>query len=209
MFILISNIYNYFSNIIKFNLNFNFLAKVVVNSKVHVNVKLNAPCYIKESTIDNYTYVGSNSNISNTSIGKFCSIGKNFSCGLGLHPLNGISTSPMFYSTKKQNGFSLVSKNNYVENKNITIGNDVFIGMNVTILDGVKIGNGAVVGACSFVNKDIPDYAIVGGNPAKILKYRFKENEIERLNSLSWWNWDEDKLKNVEKNFYNINSLDA
>jgi acetyltransferase-like isoleucine patch superfamily enzyme len=110
----------------------------------------------------------------------------------------------MFYSTKKQNGFSLVSSNKYDENKNITIGNDVFIGMNVTILDGVKIGNGVVVGACSFVNKDIPDYAIVGGNPAKILKYRFNENEIERLNSLSWWNWDEDKLKNVESHFFNI-----
>jgi virginiamycin A acetyltransferase len=209
MFILISNIYNFFSNIIKFNLNFNYIGKVVMNSQIQENVKLNIPCYIKDSKIENYTYIGSNSNISNTSIGKFCSIGKNFSCGLGLHPLNGISTSPMFYSTKKQNGFSLVSRNKYEENKNITIGNDVFIGMNVTILDGVKIGNGVVVGACSFVNKDIPDYAIVGGNPAKILKYRFKENEIERLNSLGWWNWDEDKLKNVEKNFFNINSFDA
>jgi acetyltransferase-like isoleucine patch superfamily enzyme len=176
----------------------------VIKSNIHDNVKLNIPCYIQDSTIDNYTYIASNSNISNTSIGKFCSIGKNFSCGLGLHPLNGISTSPMFYSTKKQNGFSLVSRNKYDENKNITIGNDVFIGMNVTILDGVKIGNGVVVGACSFVNKYIPDYDIVGGNTARILKYRFKEDEIERLNSLSWWNWDDDKLKNVESHFFNI-----
>lgn len=212
MFVLLNNFlfnfYTFFSNFFQYKLNFNFLGNVVVNSKIRKNVVLNYPCHIQFSEINDYTYVASNCYISNTFIGKFCSIGKNFNCGLGIHPVNGISTSPMFYSVNKQNGYSLVNKNKIKESKRIYIGNDVFVGINVTILDGVKIGNGAVIGACSFVNKDVPDYAIVGGNPAKIIRFRFNDSEINKLNSVCWWNWDLEKLKNVEENFFNVNDFD-
>ncbi|WP_435801063.1 DapH/DapD/GlmU-related protein [Polaribacter sp.] len=108
------------------------------------------------TSIDDYTYVDINSYISETKIGKFCSIGPNLTCGWGIHPTNGISTSPMFYSTKKQNGITLSKENKIKERKPIKIGNDVLIGINVTILDGINIGDAAVIGAGSVVSKDIP-----------------------------------------------------
>ena len=77
-------------------------------------------------------------------------------CGWGIHPTQGISTSPMFYSSKKQNGITLSLIDKVEETKTIKIGNDVFIGANVTILDGISIGNGAIIGAGAVVSKDIP-----------------------------------------------------
>ena len=94
-------------------------------------------------------------------------------------------------------GHNIWEKFNYKINRKrqIIIGNDVTIGANVTIMGGVTIGNGAVVGANSLVTKDIPPYAIVGGNPAKIIKYRFEDEIIEKLNEIKWWNWSEEKIK--------------
>ena len=77
----------------------------------------------------------------------------------------------------------------------IIIGNDVWIGAKSTIMSGVKIGDGAIIGATATVSKDVPPYAIVVGNPAKIVKYRFTENQIESLMKIAWWNWTEDRIK--------------
>ena len=77
----------------------------------------------------------------------------------------------------------------------IIIQNDVWIGAKSTIMSGVKISNGSIVGAGSVVTKDVPPYAIVAGNPAKIVKYRFTEEQIGKLLSIAWWNWDEQKIK--------------
>jgi virginiamycin A acetyltransferase len=77
----------------------------------------------------------------------------------------------------------------------IIIENDVWIGANSTIMSGIKIGNGAIVAAGSTVTKDVPPYAIVAGNPAKVVKYRFTEEQIEKLLSISWWDWDEQKIR--------------
>ena len=77
---------------------------------------------------------------------------------------------------------------------NVIIGNDVWIGMNVFILSGVTIGDGAVVGAGALVSKDVPPYAIVGGNPAKIIRYRFDPQTIKKLLSIAWWNWSDDEI---------------
>ena len=76
----------------------------------------------------------------------------------------------------------------------IIIQNDVWIGAKSTVMSGVKISNGAIVGACSVVTKDVPPFAIVAGNPAKVVKYRFTEEQIEKLLSIAWWNWDEQKI---------------
>lgn len=96
------------------------------------------------------------------------------------------------------------AENKIVERKPITIGNDVFIGMNVCILDGVSIGNGAVIGAGAVLNKDIPPYAIAVGVPARVVKYRFAPDIIEKLQEIEWWNWDDDKLQNIEKMFFDV-----
>ena len=83
----------------------------------------------------------------------------------------------------------------------LTIGNDVWIGANVVVLSGVKIGNGVIVAANAVVSSDIPDYAIVGGVPSKIIKYRFSEEVRNKLNSDAWWDWDYNIIKNKKELF--------
>lgn len=185
--------------------NYDF-SKLLVSNMVDKNkhVVLYAPYSVNESTIGDYTYVAQNSVISKTTIGKFCSIGPNLFCGWGIHPTNGLSTSPMFYSLLKQNGMTLSAVDKVKERKPIIIGNDVFIGANVTILDGVTIGDGAIIGAGAVVSKDIPPYAIAVGCPIEIKRYRFPSEQIDALQKIKWWNFDEEKLKDVEKYFFDV-----
>jgi acetyltransferase-like isoleucine patch superfamily enzyme len=170
-------------------------------------VKIYPYAKITTAIIGSYTYISENAVICNSIIGKFCSIGPNLICGWGIHPLNGISTHPMFYSINKQNGITLTKQTKVQEVKLTVIGNDVFIGMNVTILDGVTIGHGAVIGACSMVNKDVPPYAIVGGVPAKIIGYRFDEQTIEKLLAKQWWDFNIDQLNDIEQNFFDVETF--
>jgi acetyltransferase-like isoleucine patch superfamily enzyme len=155
-------------------------------------------------TVGKGSYIGYNALISDTTIGKFCSIGPNLSCGWGIHPINGISTSPAFFSTKKQAGFTFSKVDKLDERKPITIGNDVFIGWNVTILDGVTIGDGAIIGAGAVVSKDIPPYAVAVGCPIQIIKYRFSKEIIDSLLASKWWDQDDSVLMEVEKNFFDV-----
>lgn len=173
-------------------------------SEVSDKSKLYPLNHISNSKIGDYTYIAMNSFISWTTIGKFCSIGPNLVCGWGIHPTNGISTAPMFYSTMKQNGTTLSAVDKIVERKPISIGNDVFIGANVTILDGVTIGDGAVIGAGAVVSKDIPPYAIAVGCPIEIKRYRFPSEQIEALQKIKWWDYDEEKLKDIERYFFDV-----
>lgn len=180
---------------------------IVESCTVHKPSKIGKNCELTDVVLNSYSYISRNSVVSHAVIGKFCSIGPNCLIGWGIHPLNGISTSPMFYSTWKQNGMTLSQCNKIEERKLIEIGNDVFIGMNVTVLDGVKIGNGAVIGAGAVVSKDIPPYAIAAGNPIKILKYRFDNDTINKLENLNWWDFDIEELKRIESNFFDISSI--
>lgn len=163
-----------------------------------------APYSVSDTTIGDYTYIAPNSHISKTNIGKYCSIGPNLLCGWGIHPTNGISTSPMFYSTRRQNGTTLSTTDKVEERKTITIGNDVFIGANVTILDGVTIGDGAVIGAGAVVSKDIPPYAIAVGCPIEIKRYRLPSEQISALQKIKWWDCNEEMLKDVERHFFDV-----
>lgn len=89
--------------------------------------------------------------------------------------------------------------------RNVVIKNDVWIGLNSTILEGVTIGNGAIIGACSVVAKDVPDYAVVVGNPAKIIRYRFSKDQIHKLINLRWWELDREEIEDVMDLFYGNN----
>jgi acetyltransferase-like isoleucine patch superfamily enzyme len=179
----------------------------IIESQIGKNVKIYKPSFINKTEIGDYTYISTNANISVTKIGKFCSIGPNLFCGWGIHPTNGISTSPIFYSTRQQNGLSLTNKDKIEERKLITIGNDVFIGANVTILDGITIGDGAIIGAGAVVTKDIPDYAIAVGCPIKIIKYRFDDKQISALKRIQWWNFKEENIQDIERMFWNIDEF--
>ncbi len=126
-------------------------------------------------------------------IGKFCSLAKNIVIFAGgNHIMTRATTFPFkWLSTTSEPAERYAD----AANKGATIiGNDVWIGHGATILSGVKIGNGAVVGAQSVVAKDVPAYAVVVGNPAQIVRYRFQPETIDRLLNLCWWDWEEAKI---------------
>jgi len=190
--------------------NFSRIVDVVISGDSYVSprAKVCDPASIEQgSSIGDYSYMAINGHLRMVTIGKFCSIGPNLLAGYGIHPTNGVSTSPMFYSTFCQNGTTLSRENKIIEQKPISIGNDVFIGANVTILDGVTIGDGAIIGAGAVVSKDVPPYAIAVGSPIRILRYRFPDDTIDKLLDLKWWNLPDEKLYLVERNFWDVDKL--
>ncbi len=143
---------------------------------------------INHSKIGDYTYISRNALIQNTTIGNYCSISNDLLCGLGNHPLSGFSTSPLFYKINNPLKLKIVNRNSdFQDYKPIEIGNDVWIGARVVILDGVKIGNGAVIATGAVVTKDVPPYAIMGGVPAKLIRHRLSHEIQEKLSKLEWW----------------------
>lgn len=175
------------------------------NVKVGKNVRISPVYLLSDVELGDYSYISANSVVTNTKIGKFCSIGPNFLCGWGVHPTNGLSTSPVFYS--KDARFTFSKENKIDEHPQITIGNDVFIGANVTVLEGVTIGDGAIIGAGAVVSKDIPPYAIAVGCPIQIKKYRFPETDIVKLQKTEWWNFDGERLQEVERMFFEVDEF--
>ncbi|PLS17876.1 hypothetical protein CVD28_09285 [Bacillus sp. M6-12] len=151
-------------------------------------------------------------------IGSFCSINPTVEMGFINHPIDLISTHPILYSQREW--FSgpemvpgILEKEDVLELetiakvKKINVKNDVWIGAGAIILPGVKIGNGAIVGAGAVVTKDVPDYSIVIGVPAKILRFRFSEKQIAQLINIKWWEWSEEKIIKNAKYFKNINEF--
>lgn len=158
---------------------------------------------INNCNIFEYCYIGRNSLIQNTTIGSFCSIANDVIIGLGAHPSHYFSTSPIFYRKKNILNINLISEDlPFEEYKKIEIGSDVWIGARAVILDGVIIGHGAIVAANSVVTKDVPPYSIVAGIPARILKYRFSNEKIERLLKSAWWNLT---ILDIKENFNELN----
>ncbi|MFQ6739188.1 MAG: CatB-related O-acetyltransferase [Alphaproteobacteria bacterium] len=151
----------------------------------------NLNCQVgKNSYCDKTVFVASNKTV----IGNYCSIAGDVIIGAGDHPLSFLSTSPFFYL--KFLGW--VDQDQWItKTEPCHIGNDVWIGDRVFIKAGVKVGNGAVLAAGAVVVKDVPPYAIVGGVPAKIIRYRFTEKQIEDLEKLKWWDLDEEIIKQI------------
>lgn len=173
------------------------------------NVKLNRNVVIANSTINDYSYIGGFSEIKNCSIGKFCSIAQNVKIGLGIHPSNMISTYPGFYSNKASGANKFFHNPSIIEEKKVSIGHDVWIGTGSMIMDGIEIGNGAIIAAGSVVTKNVEPYEIVGGVPAKRIKYRFSVNEILILQELKWWHKDTKFFKNFSHLFTNTDAFFA
>jgi len=179
-----------------------FYADVSLDTKVNVGVKIFRNAQISNSNIFSFSYIGRSSIFSNTNIGSFCSIGEYVICGLGSHPTHFASTYPGFY-TKSASGASYFGySTQYVDNLNVLIGNDVWIGTRSIILGGITIGTGAVIAAGALVTRDVPPYAIVAGVPARIVKYRFEDHIIKSLLNSEWWKKDIELIKKASKFIY-------
>lgn len=130
-------------------------------------------------------------------IGKFCSIASGVVIILGNHKITSITTYPFITLKKHWPNAKNINNSDHDTKGSVVIGNDVWIGRGSYILSGVNIGDGAVIGAQSVVTRDIPPYAICVGNPAKIVRYRFKEEYIINLLKIKWWNWDDEVINEM------------
>lgn len=155
------------------------------------------------------SYIGPHCKIE-ANIGRFTSIADHVRTNRGIHPYTYpyATTCPMFFSVEKQNGQTFADEMKFNELREIpTIGNDCWIGENAFIVGGIKIGDGAVVLAGAVVTKDVPPYAIVGGVPAKLIKYRYDEETIRFLLDLKWWEKNVKWLQRHWKLFCDIEKL--
>ena len=170
---------------------------------------------VSEAVIGRYTYIDANCYLCDSTIGSFTSIAHDVKIEKWTHPSRGfISTSPVFYSSRNQCGKTFANKQLFneeltIDGRSCLIGNDVWIGCGVTIIGGVTIGDGAIVAAEALVNRNVPPYAVVGGVPAKVIRYRYPANRIKELLELQWWNKPDDWLEansclfSDEESFFN------
>jgi acetyltransferase-like isoleucine patch superfamily enzyme len=174
--------------------------------------KLIAGARLIASRLGYGSYVAENGFLSATCVGRFSSIGPWVSTVLGAHPVGTfVSTHPAFFSTRRQAGLSFVDRDRFEEFGTrrfqgrylVEIGSDVWIGHSALIMQGVSIGDGAIVAAGSVVTRDVPPYAVVGGVPARILKYRFDDETIQRLRQTAWWNLDLAEIRRLAPRFDN------
>lgn len=180
--------------------------KVLRNSSIHKTSKVESGSVLISTKMNKYSYCGYDCKIINCSIGSFCSIADNVIIGGATHPMNWVSTSPVFFngrdSIKKK--FSSFDRD---KNKETIIGNDVWIGDNVMIKAGIKIGDGAVIGMGSVVTHDVLPYEVVAGAPSKHIRFRFDTDTITRLLDSKWWELDDDSLAKLAAYIQNPESF--
>lgn len=169
--------------------------KRIIDSTIHKTAKVNAGVDLVRCNIGKYSYLGYNTGAINTEIGAFCSIATNVFIGGAQHPMDWVSTSPVFQHIRNSGPSKRFAEHPVQGTPRTIIGNDVWIGHGAIIKSGITIGDGAVIGTGAVVVKDVPPYAIVGGVPAKVLKYRFPEAIIQDLLSTRWWDASDEKIQ--------------
>lgn len=181
--------------------------KAIKNSTVDKEAKIEAGSVFLSSTMKKYSYCGYNCLFVNVEVGAFCSISDNVVVGGGNHPLDWVSTSPAFYKGRDSISKRLAKLEYDASDAHTIIGNDVWIGNGAYMKPGIRIGDGAVIGMGSVVTKDVEPYAIVAGNPAKVIRKRFDDATIQKLLDLKWWDWSDEKLAEYSDCFYDTNEF--
>jgi chloramphenicol O-acetyltransferase type B len=181
-----------------------FVRKVIFGKYNYVGQNV----FLVSCSLGDFSYIGNGTVATHAKIGKFCSIGPNVKIAPGRHPTSiFVSTHPATFGNPSFMLAGLSANSMYEGNIPVVIGNDVWIGANSIILDGVKFGDGAVVAANSVVTKDVPPYCVVGGSPAKFIKKRFDEEQVELLLRISWWDREEQWLRKNIRLFWDIGNF--
>lgn len=194
---------NYFIEKKNDNLNIGYMSHVE-NCVFGKHVFISDNDSLQNVKIGDFSYVGNKTTILNANIGKYCSVANNVFIGPGKHPTDFVSLHPIFYRDNSRAGFTFTRDLEFEEYGTVEIENDVWIGTNAIIMPGVKIENGAIIAAGAVVTKSVPAYAIVGGVPAKLIKFRFDVDTINLLQATKWWDKDYNYLKDHYKCFHSI-----
>ena len=161
--------------------------KSVKNSAIDKTSVVNSGCNVINVKMGKYSYLGYDCEVFNAEIGSYCSIAGGVYIGGDEHPINWVSTSPVFHDVRCDPAKRFY-KHKLPPVKQTIIGNDVWIGRGAIVKQGVKIGNCAIIGSGAVVTKDVEPYSIIGGCPAKLIRYRFSDEVISELEKLQWWN---------------------
>ncbi|WP_184547380.1 CatB-related O-acetyltransferase [Mucilaginibacter sp. FT3.2] len=169
---------------------------------------LGSNCVVLNCSLGDFSYINSFSFVLNTTMGRYCSVGPNVKIAPGKHPTSVfVSTHPVTFNNQANLVKNYCTEEKFKNYQPVTIGNDVWIGANAIIIDGIHIADGAIIAANSLVTRDVGPFEIVGGNPAKFIKKRFDDEQIRYLVDTEWWNQSEEWIQANISKFWDIENF--
>lgn len=178
----------------------------IANSVIHGTSKVESGSTILRASFDRHSFCGYDCTIIDCDVGAFCSIASKVTIGGARHPIEYASTSPVFLS-HRDSVKAKFSRHPYTWRVKTTIGHDVWIGEGAFIKGGVNIGHGSIIGMGSVVTNDVPPYAIVAGNPARLIRMRFNAKIIDAFMKLNWWYLPDHELRRLAPYFQDPESM--
>ena len=177
--------------------------RAVKDSTVHATSKLESGTTFYASSMERHSFCGYDCDVYCADIGAFVSIANGVVIGGGRHPMEWVAMSPVFYEGRDSVKAKFSEHRRQAAHR-VRVGHDVWIGHSAIILPGVEIGHGAVIGAGAVVTKPVAPYAVVAGNPARLIRYRFEEPTVRRLLASRWWELEDAALHRLGPHFNNV-----